>query len=211
MGNCCSGAGNSVVIKGGDRFYVTGSGTVSDPYIINGSLELSVKAAETATVRMAIVGLGSIADPYVLSADATVSVNDLTDVNDGTPAILGDVLLYDGSNWVYGPPPTQAPGQVNTAGGIQGDGTLSTPIEVKVSEAIIDADTGLYTYIDANGELRAEVRVTPPAWTSVTGKPIAFPPSAHTHPNADLTGMHDGTTAPGSGLGINGDYYLQYV
>lgn len=208
MATCCGGA-SAVVIQSGAGLSVTGSGTVADPYIISGDVELAMVGADTPTVDITLNGSGVIGDPFVIQADATLSVNDLVDVNDSTPPILGDVLQFDGNNWVYGPAPAQAPGQVNTDQGLTGDGTLSTPIGIAVSEAVEDGTSGLYTYIDANNELRAEVRGT--TWASVSGKPAVYPPAPHTHPNSDLTGILRGTSAPPSSLGVDGDIFFQYV
>lgn len=207
--SCCGGA-SSVVITGGDGLNVTGSGSTSDPYVISGNIEVALRATQTPTVDMRISGAGTAGDPYILYANATVSVNDLTDVSDPTPPVLGDVLQFDGSNWVYGPAPTQAPGQVNVNPGLTGDGTVSTPLTIAVSEAVDDSVDGAYTYIDVNGELRAQ-KTTELAWTAITGKPTSFTPAAHTHTNADLTGMLSGTSAPTAGQGIDGSIYFQYV
>lgn len=209
MANCCGGA-SSVIIKGGDGLNVTGSGSTSDPYIISGDLEVALRVEETPTVSMSLSGEGNSADPYILSADATLSVSDLTDVEDPTPPVVGDVLQYDGIQWVFGPPPTQAPGQVNTGDGITGDGTVGDPIGVLVSDTVDTSTDGLYIYVDSNGELRAQ-KPTAVAWSSITNKPATFAPSAHTHTNDDLTGMLKGTSAPTAGQGIDGSIYLQYV
>lgn len=208
MATCCGGA-SAVVIQSGAGLSVTGSGTVADPYIISGNIKPAMVGADTHTVDITINGSGVIGDPFVIQADATLSVNDLVDVNDSTPPVLGDVLQFDGDNWVYGPTPAQAPGQVNTDQGLTGDGTLLNPVGIAVSEAVQSATSGLYTYIDTNGELRAEVRGT--TWASVSGKPSSYAPTAHTHPNSQLTGILRGTSSPSSSLGVDGDIFFQYV
>ncbi len=205
---CSCGGAPAVVITGGDGLSVTGSGTVSDPYVISGDVELNMVGADSTTIDMTVVGSGTVSDPFVISAEATVSVNDLTDVSDSTPPVTDDVLKFDGTNWVYGPVPV-SPGAVNTGGGISGDGSGGAPISVDVSNTVVDATSGLYTYIDSNGELRAEVRGT--AWADVSGKPTTFAPAPHTHPNSDLTQMLSGTTAPTAGIGTDGAWYAQYV
>lgn len=208
MATCCGGA-SAVVIQSGDGLSVSGSGTTSDPYIISGDIEVAMVGQDSSTIDMTINGSGVTSDPFVVRADATLSVNDLVDVNDLTAPVLGDVLQFDGNDWVYGPPPAQAPGQVNTSDGVAGDGTLSSPVRVAVSEAVEDSTSGLYTYIDSNGELRAEVRGV--TWGSVTGKPTSFNPSAHTHPNSELTGILTGSSAPGPGAGSDGDIFFQHT
>src|SRR6187402_2237311 len=150
----CCGGGSSVVIMGGESVIVTGSGTVSDPYIISGDLEVVLQAADTTTVALDLTGRGSAGDPFVISGVATVKVNDLMDVNDPTPAQNGDALMFNGTDWVYQVPlPPVTPGAVNVGPGLEGDGTLATPLKVKVSNLVDASTTGLYTYVDSAGEL----------------------------------------------------------
>jgi hypothetical protein len=176
MAGCCGGA-SSVVIVGGDNTIVSGSGTVSDPYVISGNLEVVLQAKDSNTIQLELTGTGNTDDPFVLTATSLVSVNDLVDVIDPTPPILNDTLLFDGTNWTYGPAASVPAGSINVGPGIEGDGTIGDPISIRVSETIDTSTSGLYTYIDSAGELRAEVpSVGTVAWTSVTGKPTTFPP-----------------------------------
>jgi hypothetical protein len=177
MAGCCGGS-SSVVIVGGDNTIVTGSGTVSDPYVISGNLEVVLQARDTKTVSLDLTGAGNANDPFVLAATATVYVNDLIDVVDTTPPILNDTLLFDGTNWTYGPAASVPAGSITTGAGLEGDGTVGDPLVVNVSNTIDTSTAGLYTYIDSLGELRAErPAATSVAWSDVTGKPTAFPPS----------------------------------
>lgn len=44
-----------------------------------------------------------------------------------------------------------------------------------------------------------------PSWDNVTGKPSTFPPTAHTHVIADVTGLNDALTAAGTVKSVNGN------
>lgn len=216
----CCGGGSSVVITGGDNTIVTGSGTVNDPYVISGNLEVVLQAKDTPTVSLDLTGTGNPNDPFVLSAIATVKVNDLIDVDDPTPAIAGDTLLFDGTKWTYGPAASVPAGSINTGPGLNGDGTLGNPLVIKVSNVVDTSTAGLYTYIDSLGELRVQVPVTSSvAWGSITGKPTTFPPTrpltadtvvnAFTPAAVGVAGIHIfvGPTAPTTA--VDNDIWFQ--
>ena len=156
MAGCCGGA-SSVVITGGDDVIVTGSGTINDPYVISGNIEVVLQAKDTTTVTLDLTGTGNPNDPFILSAIATLKVNDLIDVVDPTPAVLNDTLLFDGTNWTYGPAASVPAGSIHTGAGLTGDGTIALPLKVRVSNTVESSVSGLYTYIDAAGELRVQV------------------------------------------------------
>ena len=216
---CCGGA-SSVVITGGDGTVVTGSGTVSDPYVISGNLEVVLQAKDTTTVLLDLTGKGTGGDPFVLTATATVKVNDLVDVVDPVPATDGDVLIFNGGVWTYAPPNAVPPGSVNVGAGIEGDGSIGAPIAVNISNTADTSLTGLYTYIDSLGELRAQ---KPPApvvsWNNVTDKPSTFAPdrpltadsivNGYTPDNVNVAGIHIfvGRTAPTTA--VNADIWFQ--
>ena len=206
---CCGGS-SSVVIRGEGDVIVSGSGTVADPYVVSGDIGLAITGAATSTVSVRILGSGVATDPYIIAADLVAGLSALADVSIPTTPTTGYVLMWDGAKWVANAAPTQEPGAVNVGGGIQGDGTIGTPISIKVSNTSDTSTSGAYTYIDSAGELRAQMSGSV-AWGSITGKPSTFPPSAHTHTNADLTGLLSGTAAPTSGLGVDGAWYAQYV
>jgi hypothetical protein len=211
MANCCGGS-SAVVIHGTGDVAVSGSGTVGDPYIVSGDLDVNLAAAQTPTIQMQIAGSGTFDDPYVFTANLIAGLGDLSDVAVITTPTTGYVLMWDGSAWVAAAAPTQPPGAVHVGPGIEGDGTVVTPISINVSNVVDTSTAGLYTYIDSAGELRAQLPSSSSvAWTSITGKPTTFTPSPHTHLNADLTQMLSGTSAPGSGVGSDGAWFAQYV
>lgn len=189
MAGCCGGS-SSVVITGADNIIVTGSGTVSDPYVIAGNLAVTLQAQDTETIALNLTGTGNTNDPFVLTATSLIGVNDLVDVNDPTPPILNDTLLFDGTKWVYGPAASVPAGSIYVGDGLDGDGSVGDPLIVRVSDTSDTSLAGLYTYIDSNGELRAQVpAATAVSWASITGKPTTFAP---TRPlRADTVGNSD--------------------
>lgn len=175
---CSCHSSEPTVIFGADGITVVGSGTANDPYRV--TLEsglVTIQANDTQTVNLSLVGSGTADDPFRLSAVATVRMADLTDVSDPAGPSLGDVPVYDGSKWIFDAPPTVPPGEVNVGAGLDGDGTLGDPITLKVSNLIETSTSGLETYIDSAGELRAvPPAASAPTWASITGKPTTFPP-----------------------------------
>lgn len=230
MANCTDGC--TCVIQAGTGISITGAGTVQSPIIISGTSPLvgAFTVEDSDTIDFSLGGDGTVDSPMVLSAVATISTGDLTDVNDpGGPAV-GDGLFWDaGGYFVYGPPPANPPGAVNVGPGIVGDGSAPSPIEVSVIGTTAGGTTsGLEVYVDSAGDLRA----VPPAattvtWGDITGKPVTFTPSAHTHTASEITdplnfaGSHSvgnavrangilffvQSTAPASGM-VAGDIWL---
>jgi hypothetical protein len=171
-----SGSGGSGVrVVAGEGIIVTGSGTPSDPLMISSevtSFASSFLAQDTSTVDMNLVGSGTQADPFVLSATAALSMQELSDVNDPSGPAFGEVPVYNGSAWEFAAPPTQAPGLVNATGGIVGDGTIATPLKINVVDTAAGPTTGLVTYIDTAGKLRAVPGAAD--WNSIANKPTTF-------------------------------------
>lgn len=110
-------------------------------------------------------GSGSTADPFVLSADATVSVEDLTDSPDTAPN-TGDVMIWDGEKFVWGPPSSGGGGAtVQVSDPITGDGSIASPLGLATSGVwgtaplnVYGTDTtlGAPIYLDANGQVRSQ-------------------------------------------------------
>lgn len=190
MAGCSDGC--NCVIQGGDGVIVEGAGTPSSPMVISASSVLAgaLTTADTPTVNLSLSGDGTISSPMTLSAVATVSMLELTDVNDpGGPAV-GDVPVWDiGGYWVFQPPPAVPAGSVNVSTGLTGTGAAITPLAVKMIGTSAGGSTaGLEVYADSAGNLRAVApAASAVAWADITGKPSTFPPSAHTHVAADIT------------------------
>ena len=206
----CCGGGAATIIQDGPGINVSGSGTTDDPYIVSASQGTFIQTQDTSTVDLTLVGTGTADDPFLITANIQMVVDNLIDVLDPTPPVTGDTLVYVTDHWEYQPPPTQAPGAVNTGGGITGDGTVGDPIAIDVSDLVSTSTSGLATYIDSNGQLRAVAPPSTVAWANVTGKPSTFTPSAHTHPTTEV-GILAGTSAPTAGVGADTNLYVQYV
>jgi len=183
----CSGSTCQCLVTAGEGVAVTGSGNPNNPYVITATATLagSLQVRDTATVDMSAVGAGTPVDPFVLSARATVRVRDLTDVDPADVPAIGDTMSFNGTYWVFGPPPVAPAGAVNATGGIVGTGSVATPLRVAVSgvwgTAPLtggDSTVGQQIYLDANGQLRAAPIVATNLainWNQITGTPSAFP------------------------------------
>lgn len=201
--SCCGQATCACILEPGTGIQVTGSGTPTDPYVIASTvtdLSTFLQVQDTTSVNLSLVGSGVEGDPLVLRAYSTLALTQLADVQDpaGGPSV-GEVPVWVGSgsdgHWEFQAPPPSPAGAVNVSTGLEGIGSVGDPIAVAVSGewGVAPLDTyggdstvGLVVYEDSNGELRAQP-VGNPSWSSITGKPATFPPSAHTHVAADIT------------------------
>lgn len=188
------------LILAGDGITVTGTGTPSNPYVISSDiigLASSFTVNDTSSVNLSIFGSGTPDDPLVLRADSSLKVEDLTDVQDpeGGPS-NGESLVWVTDHWEFKTLPPAPAGSVNVSNGIGGTGAVGTPIKILTSGVWgtgplsglgSDSTIGQVTYIDSAGQLRAAPANAAVAWTSITGKPSTFAPSAHTHVAADIT------------------------
>jgi hypothetical protein len=191
----CGDAGCNCLVQAGTGVSITGSGTGGNPYIISADNALfdSFSVQDTPTVNLTLIGLGRPDNRFVLTADATVKLTALADVNDpqGGPSV-GEVPVWVGAgtsgHWEFQAPPANPAGSVNVGPGITGTGASASPIKAAIAGTYTGAaTTGLEVYVDSAGNLRA----LPPTgitvdWSSITGKPTTFPPSAHTHDYTDI-------------------------
>jgi hypothetical protein len=183
MANCGDQSCNCLV-RVGEGLSIEGAGTATDPYMIRmtGDLEGNLQVYDTATVNLTLLGRGTLIDPYVLSAVATIALTQLSDVNDpqGGP-IVGDVPVWVGTgpagHWEFQPPPANPAGAVNVSTGISGDGTLGSPLRVRlVGTSAGGTTSGLEVYADSAGNLRTAPPVaTSVEWSTIIGKPTTFP------------------------------------
>lgn len=134
MARCgCAGTSCSCVIQGGNGIEVEGAGTETNPYVISGGGAgggggvLTVR--DTQTVDLSLLGGGTEANPYLLSADATVALDDLTDVTAPNPA-NGNVLAWNGTAWQPVPPTTAPVGAIAVGEGLLGDGSAGDPVRL---------------------------------------------------------------------------------
>jgi hypothetical protein len=201
---CCDQTTCSCLIVGGDGIAVSGSGTLTNPYVITADLPdfaQSLTVRDTTSVNLTLTGSGQVEDPFVLQANATLRLTALADVDDpeGGPDV-GDVPVWVGvgadGHWEFDIPPVAPAGAVNATGGIAGIGSVGSPLLVKVSGVWgvaplntlgSDPDIGLEIYLDSSGELRARPGVGTVNWADIAGKPTTFTPSAHTHVASAIT------------------------
>lgn len=140
MARCgCSGTSCSCVIEGAGGVTVTGSGSVSNPYIVTGGGALTV--VDGASVDLSLTGDGTLSSPYVLTAETTVGLEDLTDL-DETGKAAGKVVAVNGAGTGYElqPPSTATPGAIVTTGALDGDGSGGDPLAILLDGG---ADSGL--------------------------------------------------------------------
>lgn len=126
----CAGQSCSCLIVEGEGINVSGSGTVDDPYVIESSasdIAGTIQFVDTDTVDFTVSGSGTEANPYQVRADATVALDDLTDVDAPAPA-ENEVLAWNGTAWVPAPPNTVDPGAISVAEPLTGDGTAASPL-----------------------------------------------------------------------------------
>lgn len=83
------------------------------------------------------------------------------------------------------------------------EGTPSAVPDGKATQAEAEAGTDHTKWMTPLRTAQAIAELAPPpTWDSVTGKPTSFPPSAHTHPATDITGLSDFIIASAPGLSI---------
>lgn len=89
------------LIQAGDNVVMVGTGTSDDPYIVNAQAS-SIAGLLTAGTGVEIVGSGTVGEPYIINI-ANLRIQDLSNVTTANPT-NGDILTYNGSNWVSGAP-----------------------------------------------------------------------------------------------------------
>lgn len=198
--NCGSSGGSSggIRVVEGEGINISGSGTPSDPLVISSevtSFAAGFLTKDTNTIDLNLSGSGTQVDPFVLSGDATLSMQELSDVDDPSGPAFGEVPVYNGTAWEFAAPPTQAPGLVKVSAGLLGDGTVATPLKINVSDTVSTATTGLATYIDSTGKLRAVAGAAD--WDDIVDKPATFDTTwdkvankPSSYPNADKIAGH---------------------
>lgn len=141
MPRCCSDSCNCK-ITGGTGIQVLGSGTASDPIVIN-SVSGIVQVADTSTIDMTLAGSGTSSSPYVLSAAATVRLTNLLDVNT-TNATVGYVLARQtGGTFAMVPATTAAVGAINHDTSLTGDGSAGNQLKVVPDTELQVSATGV--------------------------------------------------------------------
>ena len=111
MARCsCGSAACSCVIKGkaDGGILVTGSGSPERPYeleLATGGNPLdSLQMLDSATVKWSKAGAGIPTDKRRYTATADVSMQELTDVSKTDVPVTGDVVQWNGTEWVFAAP-----------------------------------------------------------------------------------------------------------
>lgn len=202
---CCGKQTCSCIINAGYGIEVTGTGSATDPYVIEsdiGALSDILRVVDSNSINFSVSGTGTVEDPLTITGISTLRLTDLADVADpsGLPT-AGEspvwVITSGVGHWEFQVPPANPSGSVNVGAGLSGTGAIGNPILVEVSGvwgsgALAglggDSTIGLPIYVDSAGDLRAKP-VSNPAWADITGKPATFAPAPHTHTAAQITDL----------------------
>lgn len=165
MARCsCGNAACSCVIKGktGGGVTVTGSGSPERPYeleLTGGGAPLeALEMVGSPTVTWTKSGAGTPEDHRRYIATAEVAMRELTDVSKTDVPITGDVVQWNGTQWVFAPPGATSVPVSGTWG--------TTPLDLYGS----DSTKGREIYLDSNGQIRAKPIALnkPAAFTAAT-------------------------------------------
>ncbi len=183
---CGNAGGCSCLVTAGGGIRVSGTGTESNPYVIESTgtgITGALTVKDTATVDLTMGGSGTVADPYELSGVATISMEGLSDIAPGATPAAGQVPVFNGTEWEFAVPPTTPPGAVNVSTGLAGDGAAATPIRVRTSgtwgtaplnQMGTNSTLAAPVFVDSAGNLRTlgDVKLTRAA--SPTAAPGGF-------------------------------------
>lgn len=137
MARCgCTSAACACLVTGGAGIRVSGTGSETNPYVveaIGSGITGALETTNTSTVSLALTGSGTTASPYDLRATAHVSMTELEDVAAGAVPAAGQVPVWSGTAWTFAVPPSTPPGAVSTTVGLLGDGAAANPIRVRTS------------------------------------------------------------------------------
>lgn len=156
MARCsCGNAACSCVIKAAPDggVVITGSGSPERPYLVSltagGKTLDSLEMVDSSTIKWSKSGAGTPQDHRRYIATADVSMAELTDVSKTDIPITGDVVQWNGTQWVFAPP---------GATSVPVSGTFGTaPLNIYGANSLI----GPEIYLDANGQIRTAPRVLP--------------------------------------------------
>jgi len=126
---CCGGSTCACQIIGHGAADVSGSGTPSDPLIID--VDIAFTSSQNKTFTTLVTGDGSTADPYspVVSFTSTAELDDFPDVQAANP-VNGQVLAWDSalSAWVAQAATVAPAGAVLHDTSLTGDGSAGLPL-----------------------------------------------------------------------------------
>lgn len=170
MARCsCGNAACSCVIKGkpDGGVIVTGSGSPERPYLLEltagGRTLDSLEMQDSSTVKWSKSGAGTPQDHRRYIATADVGMQELTDVSKTDIPITGDVVQWNGTQWVFAPP---------GATSVPVSGTWpNAPLNIYGSDPLI----GQPIYLDSNGQIRSAPRVIPSGTFAPTEPITSYP------------------------------------
>lgn len=126
MPTCCGGGACNCRIEVGDGLTLTGTGTLTDPFVIEAAFPLTVQDNDQFDLDLAL-----IAGTYHLEVNyaSTAKLDGIPDVNAPGPA-NGQVLAWNAATqtWVPQNPTTAAAGSVTHDQSLTGDGSAGAPL-----------------------------------------------------------------------------------
>ena len=149
---------SSITLKGGDNN--------DDVYVENSPLKLQqISAPSTTTDKLYNVGGTLTWNGTALGSGGASNLTGLSDVSLGTPA-LGEVLRWNGSNWVDATPFTYS----SYVGGNSNDGVAFTAVtsyhySVDTTAASVGATLPAASGVTAGAEIRFKLRATASSYT----------------------------------------------
>ena len=165
---------------------VTGTGSSSSPYLIGlqTALKDAITVADTPTLDLTLAPQSG--GKVQIYGNTLTKMSDLKDVADPEGPQVGDSPVWMGTHWEFRPPTTVAPGVIQTANGISGDGSIATPISAKTSgswgtDPLAAAvwggvqDLGDETYLDSAGKIRSRPQFVGDNLHPTTDLPNAYP------------------------------------
>lgn len=164
---------------------VTGSGSPERPYeiatVAGGNPLDSLAVSDTATLDMTMVGAGTPTDKRRISGVVTARIRDLIDVSRTDVPVTGDVIQWNGVEWVFASPGATA---------VPVSGTWGTPpLDKYGSDSLI----GQPIYLDSNGQIRNRPAVLAPAVFGSAVLAASYPPGV------SLMALASTDTTAGSG------------
>lgn len=183
---------------------VSGSGTLNDPYVISSDgvdISDAVTFVDTSSVNFSVTGLGTDNNPWTVKADVTMTLDGLSNVVVPNPN-PNEVLAYNDSTsrWVNAPAVTVGPGDIVTGTSVDGDGTVSTPLETALRMAEADypdlSDNGTGTQYQLLGKGTDADPLTSTAYlgtnTKLPADDLSTYPVGVTRHHVYQTGIADG-------------------
>lgn len=132
MARCCGGSSCACLIQAGEHIQIHGSGAAQDPFVVIG--DVGLRTSDSLVFDLTLTGIGTASSPWTISLAyaATAKLDDVPDVNAGSPS-NGQVLGWDSatSKWTPRAPTTAASGSVLHDASLSGDGSSGSILAVQ--------------------------------------------------------------------------------